>query len=220
MVWLRTVIWGIIWWLSHVWFPSPQNSDLQGFAHLCCYPIFRTTCPFWNVRSIARVQFMWTTTTRVLVEIIWKVPMDNDILTLNCANSSYKFRKFSRMWGSGIHQTKGLWAWPCVLPGTGQGFVYELKQMMNCKMQRKKPLCWFFISIAMSQLHMMVSFKVTSAGEDNKESWAEHESTLSANSLPLSWILYGSSGRIMTFYLLLHRGWILFWKHLFPTEVS
>lgn len=56
---------------------------------------------------------------------------------------------------------------------------------------------------------MMMSFKVTSAGED-KESWAEHKSTLSANSLPLSWIVYGSSGRIMTFYLLSTEGGFCF----------
>lgn len=62
----------------------------------------------------------------------------------------------------------------------------------------------------MSQQHMMVSFKVTSAGEDNKESWAEHESTLSANSLPLSWAVCGSSGRIMTFYLLSSEGGFCF----------
>lgn len=37
-----------------------------------------------------------------------------------------------------LHRPR-LWAWPCVLPGTGQEFLYELKQMMNCKTQRKNP---------------------------------------------------------------------------------
>lgn len=67
---------------------SLQNSDLQRFVLLCCYPSFRTVCPFWNVRSIARVEFMGTTTVRALVEIVWKVPMDNGDLTAKCATAS------------------------------------------------------------------------------------------------------------------------------------
>lgn len=114
-----------------------------------------------------------------------------------------KFRKFFRMWGSGIHcMDQRTLSLALCAPRNWLGVCVWIKADDGLQDAEEKPLCWLFPSIAMSQQHMTLSFKVTSAGEDNEESWAEHENTLSANSLPLSWIVCGSSGRIMTFYLL------------------
>lgn len=79
-------------------------------------------------------------------------------------------------WGceaqASVVYTTGVRTCPCIIPATDQEFLFELKYMIDkvqdVEEKKTQQLCLFFISIAMSQQHMIVSSKVTSAGEDNK----------------------------------------------------
>lgn len=56
------------------------------------------------------------------------------------------------------------------------------------------------------RLHLLV-------GMINRTCCCPEKSLLSASFLPLSFLIYSSTGRTMTSYPFFHGGWILFWKH-------
>lgn len=97
---------------------------------------------------MSRVEFICAIKMRGLVEVLWKVPMDNVNLMPKCVQvSAYKFRRMLQgvRVRRRLYYTNGIQTWPCMLPATDQAFLYELKQMIDKvqDVEEKNPSAYF-----------------------------------------------------------------------------
>lgn len=132
----------------------------------------------------------------------------------------YKFRKFFRMWGSGIHCTdQGTLSWALCAPRNWSGVSVWIEADDELQdVEGKTPVLIFHKHCHESAAHDDVLQGYICRRGQGELGWAQEHtfSKFPALILDCLWLLWEDYDLLSPF----HRGWILFWKHLFPTEVS